>query len=190
MDSKTKYRKRSEFSIFMYYTRESKIVYQNNWIQVYEDSIENNHGKIEVFNRIVTHDIVGVVPIFENGSLLMIKNYRHPVGRKFLEFPGGIIEKNEKPMKTAHRELLEETGYRCKSLKANGWFYSSPGRTTQKVYVFIAKGLDLVSKQKLDEFEDSKVIKLSHDQVVNKIKNGSFKNSLTISILSMTNFGI
>src|SRR5919107_431693 len=192
----------------MYNTEKSNLVYKSHWMQVYEDSVryignndnDNNiissDNLIKLFNRIKVDDTVIIIPIFEDGSLLMIEGYRHGVGENLLEFPGGFIEQNEEPSQAAKRELFEETGHSCDSLEFINWFYTWPGRTSQKNYVFVAKGL----KNKKDFFQgnnnnnndiqaddddrDIKIHKLPREQITAELKNGRrIKSSPTISAL-------
>jgi 8-oxo-dGTP pyrophosphatase MutT (NUDIX family) len=128
----------------MYNIQKSNLVYKSPWLQVYEDSVrykDNNSHSIKIFNRIKVADTVIIIPIFEDGSLLMVEGYRHGAGDNLLEFPGGFIEENEGPSQAAKRELFEETKHICDSLELMNWFYTWPGRTSQKNYVFVAKGL-------------------------------------------------
>jgi len=60
-----------------------------------------------------------VIPLFKDGSLLMVENYRHGVGTDLLELPGGFINEDEVPLGAARRELIEETGYTCNDVEAN-----------------------------------------------------------------------
>jgi ADP-ribose pyrophosphatase len=63
------------------------------------------------------------LPVFSDGSLLMIENYRREVDKVLLDLPGGLIEENEQPHETARKQLLEETGYSCEIFESRGWFY-------------------------------------------------------------------
>src|SRR6476469_6546089 len=97
----------------MYTIHKSNCVYKSQWLQVYEDLIgynDSNHLP-EIFNRINVDDTVIILPIFENGVLLMVEGYRHGAGEDLLEFPGGFIDKNEEPSQAARGELFEETRY-------------------------------------------------------------------------------
>lgn len=165
----------------MFSTKSSKVVYKNKWLELYEDVV-NYKGKSEIFNKIKTRDVAVVLPIFSDGSLLMIENYRYPIRKKLLEIPGGFIEKNEKPPLAAKRELIEETGYSCKNLKNKGWFYCWPARSTQKIHVFVAKDLILTTKQALEDFEYSKIRKLSKKQVTKELSR-SIQSGITLSAL-------
>ncbi len=185
----------------MYNTQKSNLVYKSPWLQVYEDSVSykdnNNSHSIKIFNRIKVDDTVIIIPIFEDGSLLMVEGYRHGAGENLLELPGGFIEENEEPSCAAKRELFEETKHNCDSLELMNWFYTWPGRTSQKNYVFMAKGL----KNKQDFFQgnnnnnndiqadddderDIKIHKLTREQITAELKNGRrIKSSPTISAL-------
>lgn len=152
---------------------------------VYEDLVEGKNGRVAKFNRVKTNDFVEVIPILKDGSLLMVKNYRYGIKSDILELPAGHIEKNERPAKCAKRELLEETGYTCKKLIPKGWVYVWPARSHQKIYVFVAKCLELTSDQKLDDFEFAKVTKLHRNQVARKMRNGQIKNPYSIAALML-----
>lgn len=167
----------------MYSTIKSKIVYQNKWIRVYENLVKGKNGNTAKFSTISFNEFVEIVPIFGDGSILMIKNYRYAIGKKILELPAGFIDKDEPHSKSARRELLEETGYSCKSLRKVGWYYYNPARSKQKVHVFVAKGLKLTSKQRLGDFEYISLVKLSKEQIVQKMRMGEIKNSSVISAL-------
>jgi ADP-ribose pyrophosphatase len=176
--------------------KESRIVYKSKWLEVYEDLLSVNEiekkGKkngdytnnIKLFNKIKTkNDGATIVPVFSDGSLLMIESYRRGVDAVILELPGGLVENNEKPIETARKELLQETGYSCEILESKGWFYTWPSRSNQKVHVFIAKGLDKVSKQKLDATENIKLKIISKDEISLKLKNQEIRSAETISAL-------
>jgi 8-oxo-dGTP pyrophosphatase MutT (NUDIX family) len=185
-------------------------------LQVYEDSVrykdnsDNNKNNniisssssshsIKIFNRIKVDDTVIIIPIFEDGSLLMVEGYRHGAGDNLLEFPGGFIEENEEPSQAAKRELFEETKHSSDSLELINWFYTWPGRTSQKNYVFVAKGLknkkDLSQGnnnnnyiQADDDERDIKIHKLPREQITAELKNGRrIKSSPTISALFLVN---
>ena len=179
----------------MYKLKSSKTVYKSQWMVVYEDLITDEEQiALGMFNRINVDDAVTIVPIYEDGSLLMVENYRHAVSTNLLELPGGLIRGNEEEGKqqeeqqqasdTAKKELLEETGYTCDSLQFINWFYTWPGRSTQKNFVFIAKGLKKIqTEQRLEEFEYIKVCKVDREQVMLELKNGRIKSAVTISAL-------
>jgi len=151
---------------------------------VCEDLVTNEDGTIGMFNRITNvHNAATIVPIFEDGSLLMVENYRHGVGATLLDLPGGMIREKEEPTDTAKRELLEETGYTCDALELINWFYTWPARATQRNFVFIATGLKKISEQNVEDFEYIKACKITREKAIQELKNGNIKNAVTISAL-------
>jgi 8-oxo-dGTP pyrophosphatase MutT (NUDIX family) len=199
----------------MYITEKSSLVYKSQWMQVYEDSIIYNNindknnkiisssrHSVKIFNRIKVDDTVIIIPIFEDGSLLMVEGYRHGAGENLLELPGGFIEENEEPSQAAKRELFEETKHNCDSLELMNWFYTWPGRTSQINYVFVAKRIknnnDLLlgndnnnnnDIQCNEDERDIKIHKLSRRQITAELKNGRrIKSSPTISALFLLKF--
>ena len=123
----------------MYTVTSSNIVYRSLWIVLYEDQVRKSDGMIGMFNRISVRDSSVIVPVFKDGSLLMVENYRHGARMKLIELPGGLINCGEQPRAAAKRELLEETGYECNTLKYINWTYTWPGRTTQKNFIFLRR---------------------------------------------------
>lgn len=170
----------------MYTVTSSNIVYRSLWIVLYEDQVRKSNGVIGMFNRIGVRDSSLIVPVFKDGSLLMVENYRHGARMKLLELPGGLLNCGEQPRAAAKRELLEETGYECNTLKYINWTYTWPGRTTQKNFVFLAKGLRKRSKPNLEEFEYTKVRKLPKELVIREIRSGNIKSAISISAILYT----
>ena len=161
----------------------SKIVYRDKWVKLHQDFIHDKNGKTVNYTRITTRDFVEIVPVFADGSVLMLQNYRYGIDKNILELPAGHVEKNESPLKTARRELLEETGYSCGKLHSLGWYYYMPTRSNQKVYAFLATDLKLTTRQKLDSLEYIAINKLPRKTVSMKMRTGKIKNASVITAL-------
>jgi ADP-ribose pyrophosphatase len=170
----------------MYSVTNSSIAYRSHWLVLYEDQVRKSDGMIGVFNRISVQDSSIIVPVFKDGSLLMVENYRHGARTTLLELPGGLIDSGEEPSVAARRELLEETGYESDTLEYINWTYTWPGRTTQKNFVFLAKGLKKCDKPHLEEFEYTKIRKLSKEMVIREIRSGNIKSAISISAILYT----
>lgn len=84
---------------------------------------------------------VVILPVFENGDVCLIRNYRLAVDRELLELPAGTLEPDQPPIENARRELLEETGLRCAELYPLCDFNMSPGILDERMYAFVARGL-------------------------------------------------
>jgi ADP-ribose pyrophosphatase len=152
---------------------------------IYEDWVsEEDGGTIGMFNRIEVLDAVIVLPILQDSSLLMVENYRHGAGINLLELPGGFINENELETDAGRRELLEETGYTCNKVELINWFYTWPGRTAQRNFVVVARGLKKRYGKNLDKLECIKVHKLSGDKIRRELnRGGKIKSATTISAL-------
>jgi ADP-ribose pyrophosphatase len=165
---------------------QSNVVYKSEWMTVYEDQVYKRNdvtSKVGVYNRIDVCDTAIVIPLFKDGSLLMVENYRHGVGTDLLELPGGFIDEDEVPLGAAKRELIEETGYTCNKVKVVNWFYTWPGRTGQKNFVVVANGLKKPFRKNEDEPELIRVLRVSRNKVMQELKRGRIKSALTIAAL-------
>jgi len=107
--------------------------------------------------EVVVHPgAVAILPVLDDGRIVLIRNRRHTVHEELWEIPAGTLEMGEAPIVCAARELAEETGYRAAVLEDFGWFYTSPGVLTEKMYVFVARGLTAVG-QTLEDNEQIRV---------------------------------
>jgi ADP-ribose pyrophosphatase len=93
---------------------------------------------------VVTHPgAVAVLALDDAQRVLMIRQYRHPVGRLLWEIPAGLRDAaGESPLRTAQRELLEETGYRAREWHTLVDYFSSPGFSTERLRIFLARGIE------------------------------------------------
>lgn len=153
---------------------------------VFEDQVRKSDGTIGMFNRINVRNSSIIIPLFKDGSILMVENYRHGARTNLLELPGGLIDADEEPLVAAKRELLEETGYECNTLEYMNWTYTWPGRTTQKNFVFLAKGLKKHRNPNLEEFEYTKIRKLTKELAIQEIRSGNIRSAISISAILYT----
>ena len=93
---------------------------------------------------VVTHPgAVAILALDDAQRVLMIRQYRHPVGRLLWEIPAGLQDTDgESPLQTAQRELLEETGYRAARWHTLLDYFSSPGYSTERIRIFLARGVE------------------------------------------------
>lgn len=140
-------------------TIQSDLIFQNPWIELYQDKVEIRTGKMMHYTWYKSSDVVVIVPFLDNDTLVMIRQYRYPLHKVLLEFPAGHIEKNEDAEKTARRELLEETGYLAKEIEELYVYHPSVSISKQLVHVFRAKDL-LKEESKHDTMEDIRTIQI------------------------------
>ena len=96
----------------------------------------------ETLRDVVQHpDSVVIVPLDDDGSIVMVRQYRKAAGRELLELPAGVMEDDASPLDAARRELREETGLDATQLIELGNFYAAPGSMTERLHAFLATGL-------------------------------------------------
>ena len=138
-----------------------------------------------IHTDIVRHPgAVLVVPVLECGKLVMIHNHRIAIGKPLLEFCAGKLEPGEDPAAAAIRELEEECGYHAETLTPIGWFYTSPGFTDEKIYLFEARNLRRVN-QRLQPDEDIEVIELHLADIQSALDSSELCDGKSIAALSI-----
>ena len=161
----------------------SREIYKGQVLHVREDTVLLENGK-EVIREIILHPgASGVVAIDSDGKLLMVKQYRYPVGKEVLEIPAGKIDEGETPVQCAARELCEETGIKAKSLAPLAQIHPAAAYTDEGVYLFLASGLSR-AEQHLDSDEFLTVHKIDFDRALEMVMDGEIWDSKTqIAIL-------
>lgn len=145
--------------------------YSSRSMTLIEEKIELPSGIISTHITLKHIGAVVVLPVFENGDFLLIKQYRHSVGDVILELPAGTLSIGESPEICSLRELSEETGYCAKSLTNLGTLYPTPGFCSEIQYLFLAK--DLFEMKNLgDEDEIIEPIRFSSNQLKEAIASG------------------
>ncbi len=119
----------------------SKIVHQGKLLTLRVDTVRLVSGR-ETGREVVVHPgAIALVPLLDDGRVVLVRQWRHAVGQMLLEVPAGTREPNEPPERTAARELTEETGYIADRIIALGAFFTAPGFCTEKIYAYLAVGL-------------------------------------------------
>ena len=126
-----------------------------------------------------------IVPLTEDHHVLMLKQYRHAIGRDWWEIPAGTFNGREEPMACAQRELAEETGYKAHTWDPLGSISPVPGYSDECIHLFLARDLSRTRRQ-LDFDEIIEVHTLALDQVVDMIMNGQVEDAKTIAAIFRT----
>lgn len=114
---------------------DSKLVFEKSLIKIREDLLQlSNAPPYHYFTLLTKPSSVVVIATTPEGKYLLNSEYRHPIGKVILCFPGGYIDEGEDPLEASKRELIEETGYQAEDFKLIGSAYPYPGITGQKVY--------------------------------------------------------
>lgn len=125
---------------------------------------------------------VVILPIFADGRLCLIENYRVAVGRTLIELPAGTRESHESSLETAQRELIEETGFHADDWQPLTRFFVSPGIMDEQMEVFVARNLTAgQSNHQPDELIRNRVTSL--DEALDWIREGQIEDAKTIAAL-------
>ncbi len=125
---------------------ERQVVYQGRLLTLRHDVVLDSQGARRNREVVVHPGAVAVVPLRDDGAVLLVRQYRHAVGEICLEIPAGTLDRHadgslEEPAEACRRELLEETGYDATAWHPLGRFYSAPGFTTEELHLYLATGL-------------------------------------------------
>jgi len=140
-------------------------------------------GKNAPFVSVDAPDWVTIIPELEEGEaarFLMVRQYRHGSEMVEMEFPAGVIDPGEKPAQAAARELLEETGYRAEELRQIGSVSPNPAFMTNRTYTFLARGLEKISGQNLDEHEILDVHEVEYNELRGSLGLQPYDNAITL----------
>ena len=165
-------------------TLSSETVFKGRVIALRVDAVRLPNGRSGV-REVVEHvESVVIVPVSEDGDVLLVRQHRYPVGETVLEAPAGKVDAGETPLECARRELREEIGYDAGTLRSLGWFWASPGFCTEKMHAFLATDL-AYSPLEPDDDEEIETISLPAGQAVEQARSGLLRDSKTIAALLM-----
>jgi len=122
-------------------TLSSKVVFEGCTIKVRVDTVRTVDGRKSMREIVQRSDCIAVIAIDGNGNVLLENQFRKPAEKELLEIPAGGIDAGEDPEAAVIREMREETGFRPQKLKRLGGFYSSPGYSTEYLYLYLATDL-------------------------------------------------
>ncbi len=157
----------------------STYISSHRYFTAKKDSYETPTGKIvDPYFLVELPDCVLAVAVTKENKVLVVEQYRHPIGLQSLEFPGGFIDKNETPQTAIARELLEETGYSFTNFHYLGKTYSNPGVLTNATHLFVATGGVKTAEQSLDANEEIVIMQKTLSEVMTMMRKYEFKQSM------------
>ena len=159
-------------------TLSQRRVYDGRILNVRVDEAILPNGKTVTREVIEHHGACGIVAFYEEGKLLMVRQYRYPMACELLELPAGKIDPGETPDACAARELEEETGYRASELEFLGDIYPIAAYCCEVVHLYLAKGLTR-GAQHLDPDEFLDVLHVDFDEALSRVLAGELPDSKT-----------
>ena len=145
-------------------------------LTLYDIKIRGRNVKREVIEH---RGAAGMLAIDKDNKVILVKQHRYPRG-DVLEIPAGTLEKGEKPIKCAFRELQEETGYKARKMTPLISYYPSVGYNKEVIHCFVASGLSQPGDLELDEDEIISVVKIPLKKLIKMILSGKIIDSKTI----------
>ncbi|WP_018480111.1 NUDIX hydrolase [Pontibacter roseus] len=175
-------------------TLKSYNVFEHKWYTLRRDHVElpNGHVMDDYFVS-VRPNVVLTFPVTEDGQVIFVRQYKHAAGDIFIELPGGVIDEGEiEPLEAAKRELLEETGYTSDDVEPLLQVIDNPTKDTNKIYYFIARNVQEVAAQDLDESENIEVLKVPLQEVEQMILDGrvNVSGSVALCLLALRKLGL
>lgn len=159
-------------------------IYDGKILKVHRDTVMLPN-KREATREVVDHPgAVAVVPVLDDGRIVLVKQFRYPIGKVTLEIPAGKLDNNEDPADCVVRELREETGYVANQMSKLTSIYTAPGFSNEVIHIYIARGLvmDQVCPDE-DEFVDVEIY--TPEDIKTMIKNGRITDAKTLVGLLM-----
>ena len=156
----------------------SEKVFEGRVFNITVDKIQE--GDVTYQREIVHHHGSAVIlPLFSDGTVALVRQYRHPAVRYLLELPAGTLEDRERPEVGAERELEEELGYVAGRMEKLGEFFVSPGFLEEKMWLFLATDL-VKTEQHLDHDEILDVVRVPFSETLTMISDGEIEDAKTI----------
>ena len=157
----------------------SRAAYRGRLLKVNEDEVSLPDGGTALREYVLHPGAAIILPLFEDGSVLLERQFRYPLGMHFYELPAGKLERDEPPLETARRELLEETGYEAAEWRELGRFHPCIGYSNEQIDFFLARKLEFKGTQ-LDEGEFLETLQVPLADAIDWIRRGRITDTKTI----------
>jgi ADP-ribose pyrophosphatase len=158
---------------------DSELAYDGHFLKVQRDTVRLPDGKATQREYIKHPGAVVILPVFEDGSVLLERQFRYPLNRVFVEFPAGKIDVNEDPLECAKRELLEETGYTATDWKFVCTIHNAIAYSDEHLDIFLARGLT-AGQSKLDDGEFLETFKSTVPEILGWVREGKITDVKTV----------
>jgi ADP-ribose pyrophosphatase len=160
-------------------TLDSRVEYDGVFLRLYVDTIRAPDGHVATREYLRHPGAVMMIPLLDDGQVVLERQFRYPVGRSFVEFPAGKLERDEEVLDCAKRELLEETGYVATDWTYLGRFHNAIGYSDERIEVYVARGLTHRGG-KADDGEVLEVFTAPWQQVLDWVRDGAVTDVKTI----------
>jgi ADP-ribose pyrophosphatase len=160
------------------------LIYKGKVLDIHLETAELPNGRTVDLEIIRHPGGACILPLYKNGDILMIRQYRHAAGGIIWEIPAGRIDYGENPLNCAVRELEEEGGVRAGKIEKLGDFFTTPGFCTELLHIYLATDL-IPCGQRLEADEYLELERVPFDKAVDMVYKGDIKDSKTIIAIIM-----
>ena len=157
-------------------------VFDGNLLKVHRDTVRLPDGTQGTREYIRHPGAVAILALFDDGSVLLERQFRYPHKRDFIEVRAGKLEPGEPPLETGKRELLEETGYLAAEWKSLGVIHTAIAYTDEAIHLFLARKLTK-SEARLDAGEFLETLRVPYDAALAMIAEGRISDCKTVAAL-------
>ena len=157
----------------------NEILFQSKLYRIEKTWQTGRSGQPLERHVIVHPGAVGILPLLDDGRVVLLRQYRIAVDAYLIEMPAGTLEPDEEPIVSAQRELIEETGYTAGKIEPLITFYSSPGILREQLHLFVATELT-PGKTALEDGEDIEPLIVTWDEIRNMIARGEITDAKTL----------
>jgi len=157
-------------------------VFDGTLLKVRRDLVRLPDGSQGTREYIRHPGAVAIVPLFDDGRVLLERQFRYPHGREFIEVPAGKLDPDETTLACAKRELLEETGYKAEQWQRIGIIHTAIAYTDEAIELFLARKLEHVGR-KLDQGEFLETLVVPFDEAIAMIRDGRITDAKTVAAL-------
>jgi len=134
----------------------------------------------DTFHEIIRFgESVAILPFITGSEVILIRQFRGAIGGWIIEIPAGRVEKGESPTETCIRELIEEIGYRPKSLEKLASCYLTPGYSDELIHLYVARDLEYVG-QRLEEHEAIRLVRINYEDLLRDVLSGKINDAKTM----------
>jgi ADP-ribose pyrophosphatase len=158
----------------------SRVVFRGAIFDVRRDRVREPGGIVATREVVVHPGSVVLVPVLDDGRILLVRQYRHATGQSLWELVAGHIEPGERPARAARRELEEETGYRARRFRRMIEFFPTPGFVSERMVTFLAENLRAGdARPEADERIETRAFPLP--ELLRRIRSGRIRDGKTIA---------
>ncbi|EGI78181.1 NUDIX domain-containing protein [Hylemonella gracilis] len=160
----------------------SETLFRGNFLDARRDTVALPDGGTATREYVVHPGAVVIVPLLDDGRVVIERQFRYPVDRVMIEFPAGKLDAGEDPLVCARRELLEETGYTAREWAKAGQMHLAIAYSTEVLHIYFARGLRQ-GERKLDEGEFLDVSTATPAQLLDWSRSGELTDAKSLSCL-------